>query len=294
MLDMLAAELMKVRTRWMPYAIFLFLVLGAAMQIWLFGSVAYLDERGNPEFGGEMPPSFFTFRLPWALNALLDSGQFWGGVFVAFLASSIVATEHNWGTVRQAIVRGQTRTQYFMTKLLSVSLVASVMMLAAFVIGVVFSIAATALQGEPVTLAVPGGPSAGEVPVMVLRAGLGVLPYGMLAFGLTVVGRSTALGATGTLIYKLAETIVLPIFTELGGVWADLRVLFIGHFADALIAANRIDSNEYNSIAFRNLPVASELPDPWVAAIMLLAYSALFGALALFVFQRRDLNTRAE
>lgn len=292
MIDMLAAEFMKVRTRWLPYVIFLVLVIGAAMQIWLFGLVAYLDERGA-EFG-PTPPGYFTFRLPWALNALLDSGQFWGGVFVAFLASSIVATEHNWGTVRQAIVRGQTRTQYFMTKLLGTSLIAAVMMLAAFAIGVGFAIMAAALRDEPITLDVPGGPSAAEVPLLVLRAGLGVLPYGMLAFALTVIGRSTALGATGTLIYKLAETIVLPVFTELGGIWADLRVLFIGHFADALIAANRIDANEYNSIAFRNLPVAAELPDPWVAAIMLLLYSTLFAALALFVFQRRDLDTRAD
>lgn len=292
MRDMLAAELMKVRTRWLPYVVFLVLVIGAAMQIWLFGLVAYIDERGDPEQG--TPGGFFTFRLPWSINALLDSGQFWGGVFVAFLASSVVATEHNWGTVRLAIVRGQTRTQYFFTKLLVTSLVAAAMMLAAFVLGVIFSIAATALEGEPITLDVPGGPSAGEIALMVLRAGLGVLPYGMLAFALTVVGRSTALGATGTLIYKLAETIVLPIFTELGGVWADLRVLFMGHFADALIAENRLDLNEYNSIAFRNLPVASELSDPWVAAVMLLLYSALFGALALFVFQRRDLNTRAD
>lgn len=291
--DMLAAELMKVRTRWLPYVIFLFLVLGAALQIWFLGLGTYLAERGDAEFG-TTPVGFFTFRMPWALNALLDSGQFWGGVFVAFLASSIVATEHNWGTVRQAIVRGQTRTQYFMTKLLATSFVAAVMLLAAFAIGVIFSIAATAIEGEPITLDVPGGPSATEVPLMVLRAGLGVLPYGMLAFALTVIGRSTALGATGTLIYKLAETIVLPIFTELGGVWADLRVLFIGHFADALIAANRIDASEYNSLAFRNLPVASELPDPWVAAVMLLFYSALFAAAALFVFQRRDLNTRAD
>ncbi len=289
--DMLAAELMKVRTRWLPYVIFLVLVIGAAMQIWLFGLVAYLDERGDPE---ATPGGIFTFRMPWALSALLDSGQFWGGVFVAFLGSSIVATEHNWGTVRLAVVRGQTRTQYFMTKLLGTSLVAAVMMLAAFAIGVIFAIAATALQDEPITLDVPGGPSPAEVPLTVLRAGLGVLPYGMLAFALTVVGRSTALGATGALIYKLGETIVLPIFTELGGVWADLRVLFIGHFADALIAANRIDANQYNSIAFRNLPIASELPDPWMAAIMLLGYSALFGAVALFVFQSRDLNTRAD
>jgi hypothetical protein len=155
-------------------------------------------------------------------------------------------------------------------------------------------IAADPVRGDPITLDVRGGPSFAEVPVMVLRAGLGILPYGMLAFLLAVVGRSTALAATGTLIYKLIESIILPSFEALGGVWADLRVLFIGYYADALIAANRFDGLEYNTLAFRNVPEASELPDPLVATTMLLVFSGIFGLLAFYVFLRRDLTINSE
>jgi hypothetical protein len=152
----------------------------------------------------------------------------------------------------------------------------------------------TAVRDEPITLDVRGGPSAVEVPVMILRAGLGILPYAMLAFCLGVISRSTALAATGTLIYKLIESIVLPIFESLGGVWADLRVFFIGYYADALIAANRFDSLDYNSLAFRALPEASELPDPLVATLMLLAFSGVFALVAFYVFLRRDLTINSE
>lgn len=289
----LAAELQKVRTRWLPYVLLLAMIGGAAVQVLLFGWVAYHDERGEAEFGS-FPPGLRTFALPWSLHALLDSGQFWGGVFIAFLVASAVATEYGWGTVRIAITRGQSRNRYLGTKLLGTALVSAVLLLAAFAAGVLFSLLATTLQGEPVTLDVEGGPSPAEIPLMVLRAGLGVLPYGMLAFTLAVIGRSTTLGATGTLVYKIAEMIVLPLFKALGGVWSDLRVLFIGHHADALIAANRIDALDYNSIAFRNTPVASGLPDPWLAAAAIAVYTLALAAVAFAVFERRDLNVKNE
>ena len=59
----------------------------------------------------------------------------------------------------------------------------------------------------------------------------------------------------------------------------------------SLIAANRIGSGDYNSIAARELPVAADLPDVWVAALVILLYSAAFAAVAFFIFQRRDLRS---
>jgi ABC-type transport system involved in multi-copper enzyme maturation permease subunit len=289
----LAAEIRKVRTRWLPYVVLLFLVVGAVVQIALFGLVAYLDERGDPEYG-PVPPGFRTFAFPWSLNTLLDSGQFWGAVFIAFLIASVVSTEYGWGTVRAAVARGQSRERFLAWKLAGTALTCALLLLVALAIGMALSLFLTAVRDEPITLDVRGGPSAVDVPVMILRAGLGILPYAMLAFCLGVIGRSTALAATGTLIYKLIESIVLPIFESLGGVWADLRVFFIGYYADALIAANRFDSLDYNSLAFRALPEASELPDPLVATLMLLAFSGVFALVAFYVFLRRDLTINSE
>jgi ABC-type transport system involved in multi-copper enzyme maturation permease subunit len=205
-----------------------------------------------------------------------------------------VATEFGWGTVRLAIARGQSRTRFLSVKLLGAALVSSALLLAALSAGVLLSIIASRMDGQPITFHARGGPSAAEIPVMVLRAGIGLMPYGMLAFCLAVIGRSTTLGATGLLVYKLGESIMLPLFDNLGGRWADMQALFIGHYADALIAANRIDAREYNSIAFRANPEAADLPDPWLAAFMVLVWSAALAGIAFAVFQRRDLNARID
>src|SRR3990170_7485757 len=172
---MLAAELLKVRKRWMPYVLLLVMAAGAAVQIWLLGYVSWRESE--VEF---QQSALRAFALPWSLSALLDAGQFWGAILMGILTASTVATEHGWGTVRQALIRGQTRNQYLSMKLLGSALIAAVSLLLAFGIGVCFSVIATSVADRPITLDVPGGPSALDRLLMILRAGYGILPYGLL------------------------------------------------------------------------------------------------------------------
>ncbi|HET8943151.1 MAG TPA: hypothetical protein VFO59_00065, partial [Dehalococcoidia bacterium] len=73
-MSMLGAEILKIRTRWMPYVLFLLMVGGAAVNIWLLGYVSWHDDKTG-EFAGD---ALRTFVFPWSIPALLDSGQFWG------------------------------------------------------------------------------------------------------------------------------------------------------------------------------------------------------------------------
>src|SRR6266508_4110668 len=160
----------------MPYVLLLVMIAGAAFLIWLVGYVGY-QQDAHGEFAGD---AYRTFAFPWSIPALLDSGQFWGAaVFAGILTSSTVATEYNWGTVRQAIIRGQPRWQYLTVKLLGTTTVCVVFLLVALALGILFSILATAAEGEPITLDVRDGPTAAEIPLMVLRSALGIIPYGM-------------------------------------------------------------------------------------------------------------------
>lgn len=286
--SMLAAELLKVRKRWMPYVLLLVMITGAAVLIWLVGYLEYQADEQS-EFADD---AFRTFAFPWSIPALLDSGQFWGAaLFVAILTSSTVATEYNWGTIRQALTRGQPRWQFLVTKLLGTSIICMVLLLAALAVGILFSILATAADGTPITLDVRDGPTVPEIGLMVVRSALGIIPYGLLAFALAVIGRSTALGIAGTLGYMFGEGIIVAILDSIGGIAGDLREVTIGHHVASLIAANRIGSGDYASIAARELPVSNDLPDVWVATLVTLLYCAAFAAVAFFVFQRRDLRS---
>ncbi len=289
---MMAAELLKVRKRWLPYTLLLVLLVGAALQVWLAGYGSWLDERNNPEYGfGE--DSLRAFALPWSLPALLDGGQFWGAILVGVFASSLVATEYGWGTVRQAIIRGQTRSQYLTIKLIIIVLASAVGLLVVLGIGVIFSILATNLADRPITLDIPGGggTSVPEIAVMILRAGYGIVPYGLLAFCLAVVGRSTTLGVAGLLFYVIFEGIMLGILGQLGGPAPAISAFLMGHNVSALLAANRIGEGGYSSLAFRENPQPSDLPEPAIAALVVAAYCLVFLFVAFFVFRRREIRS---
>ena len=287
MTSMLAAELLKVRKRWMPYVLLLVMAGGTAVQIWLVGYVSWTKES-EVEF---QQSALRAFALPWSLSALLDAGQFWGAMLVGILIASTVATEHGWGTVRQALIRGQTRSQYLAFKLLGSALMAAVGLLLAFGIGVCLSVIATAVADRPITLDVPGGPSALDIVLMILRAGYGILPYGLLAFCLAVVGRSTTLGVAGILLFMFGEAILMAVLGAIGGVAADARTFLIGHNVSALLAANRIGFGDYSSFAPRPNPLASDLPDPAVAVVVLALYCLAFLAIAFVIFRRRDIRS---
>jgi len=289
MTSLLRAELLKIRKRWLPYILFLVMVAGVSVIVWLGG---YAEWRQSQDFETERL-GLHTFAFPWSLVALLDSGQFWGSFLVGILVASAVATEYNWGTVRQALIRGQTRSQYLTVKLLGAALLSAIILLAALAVGVALSLLASALADQPVTLDVPGGPSPFEVVLSVLRAGYGILPYALLAFGLTVISRSTAMGVAGILVFLIGEAILITILGGLGGPAPTIRAALIGHNVSALLAANVIGPGEYNAIAFREFPVASELPAPATAALVIALYCAALLAITYAIFQRRDLGVEA-
>lgn len=293
MRKLMVAEWMKSRTRWLPYVMLLFLFIGAAIEIWLGGVAAYYDERRNiADYG---IASAFTFRWPYSILPLLDAGQYWGPVFIAFFVASVVATDFGWGSVRLSIARGIPRTDFLTAKLLTTALVSTIGMLLALALGIAFSLLATALVEDPtkydVVAAVTAEPSIGEMPLMIARTALTVLPYGMLAFMLAVISRSTALGATGVLIYKLIEGVLVALFGELGGSWAHLQNLFLEHHASALLAQNN-DGFGFNTIAFREIPRIDNSPEPGISAVLLVVFTIVFAAVSYASFLRRDLNSR--
>ena len=293
MRNLLLAEWMKSRSRWLPYVLLVLMVLGAGVQVWLFGYTQWWDIHDDPSTSGDQTTTAIrTFTLPWAFPALVDAGQFWGSMFIGLFISSVVATEYNWVTVRQAVARGQSRAEWLTVKLLAGSLICTVLMLLVLALGVVSMLITTSMAGFDITLDPPGSAELTILDgiVIILRGAMGVLPYAVLAFALTVIGRSTALGATGIILFLIIESVIIPLLGALGSPWQDIRNVAIGHNAASLLAANRIDDSQYLSLAFREIPNGADLPNPWTAFAALCAWCAALLALTYYVFSKRDLR----
>ena len=285
MSGLLRAELLKMLKRWMPYVLFILMLIGATVVIWLFGYVSY--KQDDLEFRAT---AMRTFVYPYSFTALLDSGQFWGSAFfVAILSTSTIATEHNWGTIRPALAGGVSRVRYIVTKLLALTLVSTVALLIVLAFGLLMSFWASDAAGIDVPARHPESFTLADAAIMILRTAFCIIPYGLLAFTLTVISRSTALGIAGTMGYMVLEAIIVAILTTGGDVLQDSRYLFLGHSVTVLMAENRFENFDFNTIAFRDLASESQ-PGIWTATAIVVAQSAAFLFASFFVFLRRDVT----
>ena len=286
MTSMLAAELLKVRGRWLPWI--LWFVLVAVLALTIFGP--YSSWQGGGGFLEDIERQAFV--LPWSLTSILDTIQSLGSILLGIVAASLVGTEYSWGTVRSCLVRGQSRSRFLLTKLTGLATLGFVFLIAAFAAGLVFTLITTRLADQPVTLNVPDGPSPPEVPLMFLRSAFSVLPYALLAFLLAELFHSTAAGVGGGLVYVFVEGILLAILGNIGGVAADMRLLLIGHNVNSVMELNRIGSESvFAGLILRPQPEASDLLPAAQATLALLAYCFFLAGTALWLFQRRDVRT---
>ena len=287
MTAMLAAELLKVRGRWMPWVLCLILV--AMLALTTFGPYVSWENSGGSFLQEE---ERHAFVLPWSLTSSLNTIQSLGSILLAVVAASLVGTEYSWGTVRSCLVRGQTRSGYLLAKLLGLVTVGLALLLAAFAVGVIFTVITTRLADQPITLDVTDGPSLPEVPLMFLRTAFSVLPYALLAFLLAELFHSTAAGVGGGLVYVFVEGILLAILGNIGGVAADMRLFLVGHHVNAVMELNRIGSESiYSGFVLRPQLEASELLPAAQAAAAVAAYCVFLAGTALWLFQRRDVRT---
>jgi ABC-2 type transport system permease protein len=284
---MLAAELLKVRGRWMPWVLCLILV--AMLALTIFGPYVSWQNNGRGFLEVEERQAFV---LPWSLTTTLNTIQSLGSVVLAVVAASLVGTEYSWGTVRSCLVRGQTRNRYLLTKLLGLAAVGFALLLAAFAASLIFTLVTTHLADQPITLDVPDGPSVPEVTLMFLRTAFTVLPYALAGFLLAELFHSTAAGVGGSLVYLFVEGILLAVLGNLGGAAADARLLLVGHHVSAVMELNRIGGETmFGGFVLRPQPEASDLLPPTQAAVAVASYCLFLAGTALCLFQRRDVRT---
>ena len=257
----------KLRRRWIPW-ILLGLVVFLIQGIVWGGYAAYhlVDEVSEEGLSDFTLPSILTFDLI-SLHFLV--------IPIMILAASVVGVEYGLGTLRTTLTRGVGRWQLLSAKL--------IMLMVAGIAGLIVLCAFLAIAGGVIAgIAVIIPPAEGEAligtePQAWLDAAIGagkvvyaLAPYVALGVFLAVVTQSTAQGISISMGYYLLELIAAPLIGGIAG-WLE-NVLDV-----ALLGSN---VGEWMSTA--------NTTDTLRAFFVLLAYTAVFVAAALWIFQRRD------
>jgi ABC-type transport system involved in multi-copper enzyme maturation permease subunit len=195
-----------------------------------------------------------------------------GLVTSVVLAASSIATEYGWGTIRSVLSRVDRHSSFLTAKLTSAVLFAAVMV----AVGSLVAFGASAAVTNWRDLDSGAGPDAASRFLLgPVRVFVATLPYLSLAFLVALWSRTTAAGFGVVIAAFYLDVLLGPLF-EAGNAlaWVPENAL-IWRNVSALLEANSLTPD-------------AGLPEPSMAAAVLLGYTAIFIALAYWRFSTRD------
>lgn len=222
--------------------------------------------------------------LPDRLTSTLLGGfPFFGGVFALILAVLVVGGEYGWDTLKTLLTQRPGRSAVFFAKLAALAVALLGFVLAVFVAGALASYVIAGTENARVSW-----PGAGEVFQAVGGAWLIMCVWAAFGVLLAVLSRGTALAIGLGIVYTLVlEGLLSALATQVS--WLD-------PFAEFFIRANA-----YSLVSAIGVPAGSlsengpgAFAGPFVsglhALLVLVAYLAVFVAVSVVVFRRRDVS----
>jgi len=286
MLRLLRSEIFRLRRRWMPWVLLLFMIaVGVGFYVLIYVSaqaqITAVRDGTLPSQPGQLEAMQEALRelRPDRVQSFgvgIVSGI--GSVMLIVLAASHLGTEFSWGTLRTLLAHGAGRGQFVASKALSLALFSFVFM----VVGVVAAIAGSYL----VTTMANESRDGLDLAAVIDRAARGYfvfLPYMALTALIALWARSAGAGIAAGLVVYFTESLIAQLLVQFNRDFANIVNYGLSRNASALTRVAVTTSVSPD-------PSFATLPDQTQAAIVLGIYTALFIGLAYWRLRTRDIT----
>lgn len=227
-------------------------------------------------------------RLPGSLSFAVGTINYVGLIILIILTASLVGGEYGIGTIRLLLTRGPTRLQYFLAKIFAILITVVALVLLLTIIGIIVGALFNLVSGIGVDFGFLNGTWILHAILYLLICMLGLFVWTMITLFLSTIGKSTAAGLAGGLVWWFLEGVIGTILGIVGG-------LTKGQFGDFLKAVPDyfIGNNVGALLDNQNQYLTQGTPSPISdlhAILVLLAYLVVFLGIALWVHLRRDVT----
>jgi len=283
---LISAEFFKLRKRLMT-RVLLFVLVGIMIVLYLLllaVSKVAIPVHGSEEIGTIQNLLGLPLALPFALSILSSLGT----ILAVILIASSVGTEYSWRTMRTMLICSESRLKLLGAKLVAAGILILIGMVIGLATGFLMSLITTAIGGYSFDFSFMTGGYLWDQFLQFWRTFYVLMPYALLGFLLAVVGRSAMPGiALGIGIFFLES--IITAFMSLAGGW-------IARIPDYLLSANvRAITAQSNlpqgmSMGMGGNGLSDQLPELWLAFVILAGYSLFFIGLAFYLFRKRDVT----
>lgn len=282
MIRLISAEIFKLRKRAMTLNLLL-IMIGIIVVLYL---VLFAISNVSLPTGQRAGDIESLLGLPGAVPFALMLLATFGSALAVVLAGSGMGNEYNWRTIRTMVTSSESRAKLLVAKLAAIGTYILIGLVIGVAAGLAMSLITAAIGGHSISFSFFTGTYAWDQFLQFWRTFYIILPYVMLAFLFSIVGRSAMPGiAVGIGVFFL-EGIVTGLMQAAGG--------WVANIPKYLINENFTSINRLNSLpgqlggAFGGPP--PNLPSPTHAAVVLAVYIVVFGIAAFYTFHKRDVT----
>ena len=179
------------------------LTFGLLAGLLVMIDLAVATTGGGDGDEGENALALITF--PGAYDLILSFMFGLGGLFAVIYGAAIAGSEWTWGTLKTAVVRGESRSRYLLTTFAAIAIVLALGLLVTFVIGVAAAAVAATIAG--IGLDGIGDTAAlGRLPELFVRGWVAITATAALGFAVATLARSQLAGIGVGIAFYFGET----------------------------------------------------------------------------------------
>ena len=228
-------------------------------------------------------------RPPNSIVLTVDIIKYVGLIILVIIAGTIMGGEYSIGTIRLMLTRGPTRTQFLWAKIVAIliSVVVSVVVLT--IIGVGETLLINFLLGMSQNVTILSATAILHVILYLLIAVLNLFIYAMLAVCLATLGKATAAGVVGALIWWFLESVIGGILSLIGSSYQGTVGDFLKAIPDYFIG-NNLTALYNNQAQFFSSGQVTTTSTDLHALLVIAVYLVVFIGAAWWIIQTRDIT----
>jgi ABC-2 type transport system permease protein len=292
MARLIRAEIYKLRKRSMTYILLSILIGLFALIMSITQATALSSTTTTTVVNGVTSTQavpVVAANVQFLQGAITSSIAMLGGIIGVVLAVVLVAngmgSEYGWNTIRPYLLCSESRSKVFTSKLIADAIFVVTGMIIGVITIILLSVLFTAIRGFSWSLGAGTLSFTGNQLLDFVRAFYVMLPYTLLAFLFTVLGKSTAAGIGFGIGASVLESIITGLLSIAHGWLAKIPDYLLSPNISKITSLSGASSG-VTVRAGTNTPVPSSLH----AFIVVSVYCVVFTAIAYTIFQRRDVT----
>lgn len=163
---------------------------------------ATVGQEGDPE---EVFAARALLTFPGAYDLVLSFLFGLGGLVAVIYGAAIAGSEWSWGTLKNAVARGESRARYMLSTFAAIALMIAVGLALSFVLGVLLALLAATIAGVP-TDGLTDADALARLPAMAARGWFAVVEQAALGFAIATLARSQLAGIGAGIAFYFGET----------------------------------------------------------------------------------------